>query len=263
MFRSAHHLLLSHAKLRTAMKAIVADARMGIALAQIWISPKNPQSGRDKNAADFMDQTLNRFFADPFFTGSYPTRVLSSIARYMPRGFELDLPVMKGTLDFVGINYYQRSVYQWAPLQPYTHAREFVDPRAPRSAMWEIYPAGIYHLLIRVRNEYGNPPCYITENGFPLPQVDGRDPLDDPERVSYLRDHIAFMGKAIQDGSDCRGYFHWTLMDNFEWAFGNQMRFGLLHTDFATQARSRRKSSFWYQDLARTNSLDAEQPPLN
>jgi len=260
MFHCAHHLLLSHARLRDAVKALVPGGRIGMALAQIWISPKDPRRERDRAAALFMDQALNRFFMDPFFLGAYPGSVLSRVGRHMPRGFERDLPGMKGSLDFAGINYYQRSVYRWSLLQPYTHAREYVDPRAPRSAMWEIYPEGIYLSLLRLRDEYGNPPCYITENGFPLPGAEGRDPLDDPERIAYLRDHIALVGKAVAEGVDCRGYFHWTLMDNFEWAFGQLMRFGLLHTDFATQARTFRKSAFWFQELARRNWLEAEQP---
>jgi len=263
MFHCAHHLLLAHARLAAAMRSLVPGGRIGMALAQIWISAKAKDSQRDAKAADFMDQALNRFFIDPLFFGIYPARVLSKIERRLPRGFEKDLPDMKGSTDFTGINYYQRAVYRWAPLQPYTHAREYIDPTAARSAMWEIYPSGIYRLLMRLRDEYGNPPCYITENGFPLPATDGRDPLDDPERMTYLRDHIALVGKAIDDGVDCRGYFHWTLMDNFEWAYGHLMPFGLLHTDFATQARRFRKSAFWYKELAGNNWLDTEQLALN
>ncbi|HUI72970.1 MAG TPA: family 1 glycosylhydrolase, partial [Spirochaetia bacterium] len=221
MFRCAHHLLLAHARLRASMRNLVPDGRMGMAFAQIWISPRAADNEKDRRAAEFMDHTLNRFFIDPFFFGTYPARVLAKIGRRLPRGFDRDLPDMKGSMDFAGINYYQRSVYQWAPFQPYTHAKEYVDPTAPRSAMWEIYPAGIYKLLLRMRDEYDNLPCYITENGFPLPTTDERDPLDDPERIAYLRDHIALVGKAIDEGVDCRGYFAWTLMDNFEWAFGH------------------------------------------
>ena len=113
---------------------------MGIALSQVWISPKNPASARHRSVADFMDQALNRFFIDPFFLGTYPSRVLSKVARRMPKGFEGDLGSMKGSVDFVGINYYERLVYRWSLLQPYTHAREYVDPHAPRSAMWESIP---------------------------------------------------------------------------------------------------------------------------
>ncbi|HVO40890.1 MAG TPA: family 1 glycosylhydrolase, partial [Spirochaetia bacterium] len=262
MFRSAHHLLLAHARLCEALRSTGQGGRAGIALAQIWISPKNPVKPRDRAAAEFMDQALNRFFIDPFFLGSYPARVLSKVAGFLPRGFEKDLPGMKAPQDFIGINYYQRGVYRWALLQPYTHAREYLDPAAPRSAMWEIYPPGIYRFLLRLRDEYGNPPSYITENGYPLPETDGRDPLNDPERVAYLRDHIALVGKAIERGADCRGYFHWTLMDNFEWAFGNTMRFGLLRTDFATQERQGRRSADWYQELASRNWLEVEKLAL-
>lgn len=259
MFRSAHHLLLAHARLCEAFHAVARGGRIGIALAQIWISPKNPESPRDQAAAEFMDQALNRFFMDPLFFGTYPERVLARVTRFLPRGFHDDLPGMKAPLDFVGINYYQRGVYRWAPLQPYTHAREYLDPAAPKSAMWEIYPLGIYRFLLRLRDDYGNPPCYITENGFPLPEVPGRDPLDDPERIAYLSDHIALVGDAIRQGADCRGFFHWTLMDNFEWAYGNTMRFGLLRTDFTTLERQRRASAAWYQRLAERNWIEVER----
>jgi beta-glucosidase len=259
MFHCAHNLLLAHARLREAMKGLSADGRMGIALAQVWISAKNPGSDRDRSAAGFMDQALNRFFIEPFFRGAYPEGVLRKVGCHMPRGFEEDLRDMNGSLDLVGVNYYERLVYRWSFFRPYTHAKEYVDPRAPRSAMWEIYPPGIHSFLLRLRDEYGNPPCYITENGFPLPESNGRDTLDDPERIAYLRDHVALVGRAIEDGVDCRGYFHWTLMDNFEWAFGQEMRFGLLHTDFTTQKRSWRKSAFWFQQLARRNWLEIDR----
>ena len=128
--------------------------------------------------------------------------------------------------------------------------------------MWEIYPPGIYRCLMRLRDEYGNPPCFITENGYPLPETPGRDPLDDPERVAYLSDHIALVGKAIEGGADCRGYFHWSLMDNFEWAFGHTMRFGLLRTDFSTQERRKKASASWYRDLTARNWLEVERLAL-
>jgi beta-glucosidase len=132
-----------------------------------------------------------------------------------------------------------------------------VDPHSKRSAMWEIYPQGLHGLLLRLKDAYGNPPCIITENGFPLVDQPQRDPLDDPERIAYLRQHIAEVGAAIAEGVDCRGYFHWSLMDNFEWSWGLAMRFGLIRTDFVTQQRAWKKSAFWYRDLARANALEA------
>ena len=262
MFHSAHHLLLAHARLCEACHGLVRGGRIGTALAMIWTSPKDPGNAGDRAAADLIDQAINRLFMDPLFFGAYPARILPKVARHLPKGFEKDLPGMRAPPDFVGINYYSRGVYRRSLLQPITHAKEYIDPASPRSAMWEIYPPGIYRCLMRLRDEYGNPPCFITENGFPLPEAPGRDPLDDPERVAYLADHVALVGKAIERGVDCRGYFHWSLLDNFEWAFGHTMRFGLLRTDFTTQERQKRKSASWYRELASRNWLEVERLAL-
>ena len=123
--------------------------------------------------------------------------------------------------------------------------------------MWEIYPPGLYSTLLRLKEEYGNPPCYVTENGFPLVETAGIEILDDQERIEYLTEHVAMVGRAIAHGCDCRGYFHWSLMDNFEWNLGLRMRFGLLRTDFVTQERKWKKSAVWYRNLIRANGLEA------
>jgi beta-glucosidase len=124
--------------------------------------------------------------------------------------------------------------------------------------MWQIFPEGIERSLLRLKEEYGNPPSIITENGFPLPDSPGTDPLDDHERIDYLSDHIGRVGKAIAAGADCRGYFHWSLMDNFEWSKGLSMRFGLVRTDFQTQERSWKKSAHWYRKLIERNWMDRD-----
>lgn len=123
--------------------------------------------------------------------------------------------------------------------------------------MWEICAEGMGASLRRLKDQYGNPPCVITENGFPLPDSPGRDPLDDPERIAYLSDHVAEVARAVADGVDCRGYFQWSLMDNFEWNKGLAMRFGLLRTDFDTQERSWKKSAHWFRQLAERNWIEA------
>jgi beta-glucosidase len=119
----------------------------------------------------------------------------------------------------------------------------------------------MYAALMRLKNEYGNPPVMITENGPPIPDRPGSDPLDDQERVTYLRDHIAMMGKAMAEGADCRGFFLWSLLDNFEWNLGLLMRCGIMRTDFRTQERTWKKSAFWYRDIIRAGSLDVEETP--
>jgi beta-glucosidase len=256
MYHSSHYLLLAHARLCEAFNGSVPNGKIGIALNKTWCCPRNPESRKDREAAGFMDEALNRFFADPLFFGRYPQKVLTIAERSLPKGFEKDLPSMKGGFDFAGINYYSRSVYRHSIFQPVTHAKLYEDPKAPRSAMWEIDSGGLYRFLLRFRDEYGNIPCYVTENGFPLPEKPGRDPLDDPERISYLADHVAAVGKAVAEGVDCRGYFVWSLMDNFEWAYGHTMPFGLAHIDFKTLERRWKRSAFWYQDLIRRNWLE-------
>ncbi len=261
MFHAAHHLLLGHSRLAAAFPGLVPGGKLGITLSQNWITPRSPDNPRDRAAGELMDAAYNRTFLDPVLRGRYPALLVRRFARFFPRGFEEEASGFRGLPDFLGVNYYQRTRYRHAPLVPITRAREHRDGSAPRSAMWEIYPAGLYRFLLRLRDEYGNPPCMVTENGYPLPETPGRDPLDDPERIAYLSDHVAVIGKAIAEGVDCRGYFHWTLMDNFEWAYGNSMRFGLLRTDFATQERTWRKSAAWYKELIRANALVAARLP--
>ena len=169
---------------------------------------------------------------------------------------EEDAAAAEGTLDFLGVNYYARDRYRRARLQPFTHAREVVDPAAARNPLgWEIYPDGLHRHLGRLREEYGNPEVVITENGYPTIETAGQDPLDDPDRITYLRDHAAAVGRAIAEGSRCTGFFCWTLTDNFEWSNGYRARFGLVRVDFATQERRCRASARWYRDLIAANAV--------
>jgi beta-glucosidase len=255
-FATSHHLLVGHTRLYEAARAILKGGRVGIALSQAWHAPHRPNKERDRQAADFVDAALNRFYRDPLFLGRYPQELIGKVARFLPAGFEKDAEKMKGSADFLGVNYYSRVQIRHSFLRPFIHAREVKDTRAPRSAMWEIYPEGISRLLLLLRDRYGNPPCYITENGYPLLETPGHDTRQDPERITYMENHIAQIGKALAQGVDCRGYFHWSLMDNFEWAFGRTMRFGLLRTDFVTQERQWRASATWYRDLIRRGWME-------
>jgi len=149
MFHAAHHLLLSHAKLANVLHSKVKDAEIGIAQAQIWTRPLHPNIRRDRNAAELMDELINRLYIDPVTTGKYPRKLLSKAARYMPKGYEKDLKEMENTCDFIGINYYTSQSYRYSLLTPLIHAREIPTPGYKRSAMWEIFPEGIYNLLIK------------------------------------------------------------------------------------------------------------------
>ena len=250
MLHSAHHLLLAHARLSEACTALVPNGMAGLAHYYVDVVPANPARSRDVEAASFMDDMANKVVLSPLFCGSYPERVLHRMGRFFPHGFEKDLPLMKGRQTCMGINYYRRNRYRYSFFMPYLHAAEQEEPSAPHTAMGdEIYPPGIYRALMRLKTEYGNPPCLITENGPPIPDAPGVDPLDDSQRVAYMADHISYMGRALQEGSDCRGYFFWSLLDNFEWSKGLSMRCGLIRTDFASQKRDWKKSAYWYRDL--------------
>jgi beta-glucosidase len=256
MLHSVHHLLLAHARLCEAWRARGTRGLIGLAHHSVWVAPADPTRARDVQAAAFMDDLANGAVLSTIVRGVYPERVVQGMGRFLPRGFEKDLSEMGKPVSYIGINYYTRNLYKWSRFMPFMHASEYAAPGSKRSAMWEIYPRGIRESLLRLKNEYGNPLCYITENGFPLKEDASRDPLDDQERIDYLSDHIANVAQAISEGANCRGYFHWSLMDNFEWNKGLSMRFGLIRTDFATQVRTWKKSAFWYRDLAKRNALD-------
>ncbi len=246
----SHHLLLAHSRLVRQLHQSVPGASAGIAQHQVWTMPADPTSRKDLRAARRMDALLNRLYMDPLFHGRYPPEALKTLGLFFPRRFERDLSEMTPG-DFLGLNYYTSKCYRHAPLIPVLAAAESPIPGAARSPMWEIYPDGLLELLRRLRSEYGNPPCYITENGFPTAEAPGEDPLSDPGRIDYLREHIERVRRAAQEGSDLRGFFVWSLLDNFEWSEGYAMRFGLLRVDFQTQERSWRQSAAWYRDLIR------------
>jgi beta-glucosidase len=257
-FRAAHHLLVAHNRAAAVLKSLVPGAKVGIAHHLRWMDPADPSRPRDRATAGRMDSMANRFFVDPYYLGVYPEEVLRRSRRFLPPGFETDAAAAKGTLDFLGVNYYARDRYRWAPLVPFAHAKEWADPAAPHNPLgWEICPDGLTRHLARLRDEYGNPEVAITENGYPTIEEPGRDPLDDPDRIAYLRDHVAAVGRAIADGSRCTGFFCWTLMDNFEWSNGLAARFGLVHVDFETQERRPRASARWYRDVAAANAVTA------
>ncbi len=247
---SIHHLLLAHSRICALIPAHVSGGRAGLAHHFVWVDPARP--GRDDEAAALMDDAANGMVLDAIFNKSYPGIILKKLGRFLPQGFERDLPEMQAG-EFTGINYYTRNRYRRTFLAPYLHAIEDVDRSSPRSAMWEIHPEGLFKALVRLKDLYGNPPCFITENGFPLPESGMADPLEDDERIRYIRDHLAAAARAIRAGADCRGYFYWSLLDNFEWSLGLSMRFGLIRTDFTTLERRWKKSASWYRDLITTN----------
>jgi beta-glucosidase len=248
-FRTAvlvsHHLLLAHRAGAEAIRAARPAARVGIALN---LSPCEPATDSPEDAAAAMraDGYLNRWFLDPLYGRGYPKDMVRLYEPYFDRARELD--GYHGRLDFLGVNYYTRRLTKagGGPLQLDRVERE----GAERTAIgWEVHPASFRKILVRVHRDYAPREMFVTENGAAYDDIVDDDRVDDPTRVSFLSRHFLAAAEAIGDGVPLRGYFIWTLMDNFEWAHGTSKRFGIVHTDYRTQRRRIKSSGHWYREL--------------
>jgi beta-glucosidase len=256
---AAHHLLLSHGWVTDLLRGRLPDARVGIALAILPAYPAGEGDG-DLEAARRFDGTANRWFLDPLLRGEYPADALEQLAPIAPPVRPGDLETIARPLDFLGINYYFRQLVRERPDggEPAFAG----DPDAARTAMgWPIYPQGLFELLLRLRDDYDLPPIYITENGAAFGDVRVHDgSVRDPERVAYVHDHLAAVARAVDAGAPVRGYFVWSLLDNFEWAEGYSKRFGIVYVDYPTLERVPKSSFGWYRDLIASTRSAAVVP---
>ena len=257
--RVAHHLLVAHGQAVQVLRAELPEsARIGIILN---ITPTYPASetDEDRQAARCYDGVANRLFLDPLFKGTYPADLRELFGPLFPEIQPGDLQTIATPLDFIGLNYYMRAVMRHDPDTPILQAMQVYLPESEYSQMWEIYPPGMYDMLTRIQADYHPKEVYITENGVCVPDgvdFDGR--VRDERRIRYLRDHLGQVHRAIQAGVPLKGYFHWTLMDNFEWAFGYRMRFGFVYVDFNTQKRTVKDSGRWYAQVIHNNGFNPE-----
>jgi beta-glucosidase len=237
---TAHHQHIAHG---LAVQALRAAGARSVGTANHH-SPVWPVAGTeaDRAAADWLDALLNRLFADPVLLGRYPAEMTDQL----PEGFEDDLPVISQPLDFYGINYYEPQgaaapgegnplPFELRPIEGY--------PRTTNDS--PIVPDALRELLVAFHERYGEalPPVYITENGCSF------DGVHDADRIDFLARHLAAVRAAMDAGVDVRGYFVWSLLDNFEWSKGYAPRFGLVHVDYETQRRTRKDSFTWYRKL--------------
>jgi len=255
--RAIHHLLLSHG---LAVKALRESShhtvKIGITLN---LSPVHPatDSEADHSAVRRYDGMANRLFLDPVMRGQYPPDQLDFLCQALPDHWQDDLPVVAVPLDFLGVNYYTRAVVRHDPDFPIIQANAVQPEGNEYSQMWEIYPPGLYELLMQVWNDYHPKEIFVTENGICMPDgVDFDGKVRDERRIRYLRDHIAQAGRALADGVPLRGYLVWSLLDNFEWQYGYQMRFGIIHVDFDTLKRTVKESGHWYANVIKENSVN-------
>jgi len=263
--RAAHHLLRAHAEAVRAFRASGAMGEIGIV---VNLAPKDPASAdpRDAAAARRADAYMNRHYLDPLYRGAYPEELREIYAGDWPGFTPEEMEPLREPFDFVGINYYTRSVVVQDEAERPLGFREVRPAGAPLTAIgWEVHPSSFTRILRWVQERYGSPPVYVTENGAafddPPPAEDGR--IDDPRRVSYLREHLRAARAARAAGVDLRGYFAWSLMDNFEWACGFSKRFGLVHVDYATLRRTPKLSAYAYREILETRGaaldLDLER----
>jgi len=279
---AAHHLNLAHGLAAQAIRDELGDeTNVSITLNLHVTRPADPERPGDLEAAHEVDLVGNHIFLGPILDGSYPVELRELTAHLTDWSFVQpgDLALIRQRVDVLGVNYYSTSyVRRREAGEPATGGTgdhgdgaaspwvgldrvEFLDPAGPLTDMgWNIEPDGLYELLTALDNAYDGLPLMVTENGAAFPDVVGEDgQVHDPERVDYIHRHLDAVARAVEDGADVRGYFVWSLLDNFEWAYGYTKRFGIVRVDYETQARAPKESARWYAQVGRSGEL----PELN
>jgi beta-glucosidase len=256
--QSSHHLLLSHGEAARALwDAGDEETQVGITLNLSPIHPAS-ESEADQAAARRQDGFLNRWFLDPLFRGAYPPDMLELYGDQALQVAPGDMTRIHIPIDFLGVNYYTRSVVKDDPKADFLRTAQVKVEGPEYTEMgWEVYPQGLYELLTRIQNDYDPPALYITENGCAFDdKVSAEGRVDDERREAYLREHFIQAHRAIQDGVRLYGYFVWSLMDNFEWAWGYTRRFGITYVDYPTQRRILKRSGHWYSNVIAQNAVE-------
>jgi beta-glucosidase len=260
---ASHHLNLAHGLALPVIRANSPGAEVGITLNLLHIDPASP-SDADRDACRELDGGFNRWFLDPLFGRGYPEDV---IARHraegnLPEGplpcvHPGDLEIAARDLDFLGVNYYSRAVVRSTRVAETLNLTPTIVASDDRTDMgWEVYPEGLYQVLLRVHRDYAPRKILITENGAAYataPSADGK--VHDAERRAYLHGHLAASLRACESGVPLGGYFLWSLLDNYEWAHGYAKRFGIVWVDYQTQQRTPKESAGWYREVIRTHGL--------
>lgn len=235
-----HHVGLAHGQSIAAMRALGMN-NLGAVCNMEYAAPAD-ESPEAAAAASLYDGYYNRWFLSAMFKGQYPADVLEGLGPHMPEGWQDDMAAIMSPVDWVGINYYTRKLIAPAP-GPWPHHAEIPGPLPKTEMGWEIYPKGLDFFLRRTAAEYsGDLPIFVTENGMANADrlVDGA--VHDQARIDYLAQHLAVVRDAALGGVPVKGYFTWSLMDNFEWSLGYDKRFGLIHVDFETLQRTPKAS---------------------
>ena len=251
----SHNLLLSHARAAILFEEYRREGnQIGITLN---LAPAYPDtdSPEDELAARYYDGYQNRWFLEPLFTGGYPEDMFEVYQKQYnaPTVEPEDLNAFRTSrIDFLGVNYYMRKIVRRPEKQEDLFAEVRPDYQGVRFTEmdWEIYPDGLYKLLTRIQEDYDPPALYVTESGIACPdRIDADGRIQDDERIEYLRSHFSAAHRALQEGVKLKGYYVWSLIDNFEWAHGYSKRFGVVYVDYKSQARILKSSANWYREV--------------
>jgi beta-glucosidase len=254
--KATHIVNLTQAAAMAAMRATGKPEMVGSAFSMTSAYPAS-DSAEDKAAAERQHAFANTWFIDPILKGEYPRAYVDqerALSRMDIRPG--DMEAMRSHYDFIGINLYQRAIVADSGDARNIGVRQIPGP-GPRTAFgWEVWPAGLYQMIKRIDADYGRPPIFITENGCSYPAGPGPDGrVHDPDRIEFYEGYIGQVARARDEGCDVRGYYTWTLIDNFEWAMGFSQRFGIVHVDFDTQKRTIKDSGYWMRDLIKKNEI--------
>ncbi|PAO30006.1 6-phospho-beta-glucosidase [Vibrio vulnificus] len=266
----AYHTIIAHSKAVGKYRAMECDGQIGIILN---LTPSYPRSQHpaDLKASNICDLMFNRSFLDPAVKGEYPQELIELLTQYdqMPTVLDGDCEIIvNGKVDVLGVNYYQprrvkareNAVHPEAPFMPefFFDYYEMPGRKMNPHRGWEIYEKGIYDILTNLRENYGNLPCYISENGMGVEGeekflVDGQ--IQDDYRIDFIRGHLEWLHKGIEEGSACFGYHLWTFIDNWSWSNAYKNRYGFYQLDLQTQKRSVKKSGEWFAEISANNGF--------
>jgi beta-glucosidase len=249
-FASSHNLLLAHGlSVNKFRDSKCKDGEIGISLNLV---PGEPYSDKqeDVDITKLFNAISNDMFLEPLYYGKYP-EIINDLPFVPVEMSTEDGKIISAKTDFLGINYYSRNVIKYTPRNLLKYENVIPESSKVTDMGWEIYPVGLYKLLHSLKEKYGNPKMYITENGMASKDEITGGCIDDKERIEYLKNHIELSLKARSEGVNLRGYFVWSFMDNFEWAFGYSKRFGLVYIDYKTLKRTLKNSALWLKNILR------------
>ncbi len=244
--KAAHHLLLAHGLGMQVLQTNSPHTKNGIV---VNVSPTYPatNNSEDIKATRIADQDINHWYIKPIFEGTYPELLEQIPVKHRPDIQQNDLKIISTAIDYLGINYYTRTVIEASQNTMYEVKEPSIKPLTEMG--WEVYPEGYFDILTRLNNEYKLPPVYLTESGAAMSDQLIAGEVQDLDRVDFLQVHLEAIHRAIEQGVDIQSYFAWSLMDNFEWAKGYTKRFGLVYVNYETQQRIIKQSGLAYQDF--------------